>query len=97
MSETNMGWRWFETKSPPNSPDPEGLEDDELPALAARCFRGENGDKLLAYLASITTERAYGPNVSDAMLRHTEGQRQLVAYIRALVQRGRSGGSQIHQ
>lgn len=58
---------------------------------AARCFQGADGVRLLAYLAGITTGRALGPAVTDAHLRHLEGQRYLVRHIEALIERGRAG------
>lgn len=87
----DRGWDWFESG---NTPLPaETLEDDKALALAAaRCFRGADGDKVLAYLRAITLERALGPGAPDTLLRHLEGQRQLVAHIARLVTRGRDGG-----
>ena len=90
MTTSENGWDWFTANqsSPSSRFDP--LEGEkQLAALAARCFRGKDGDRLMIHLRSMTLERALGPNASDAVLRHTEGQRQLVAYITALVQRGR--------
>lgn len=57
----------------------------------ARCFRGPDGDLVLAHLKTSTLERALGPNASDAALRHLEGQRQLFVTIRTLIERGRHG------
>lgn len=85
------GWGWFDTNNPPLPA--ENLEDDKALALAAaRCFRGADGDRVLAYLRAITLERALGPGAPDTLLRHLEGQRQLVAHITMLVTRGRDGG-----
>lgn len=85
------GWDWFETGTPPVAPD--ALEADRALALAAaRCFRGRDGERVLAYLRAMTLERALGPGAPDPLLRHLEGQRQLVAHLQALVERGRSGG-----
>lgn len=96
-NKTNVetGWAWFE---PPAAPSgvAEDVDQDLAPDLApdlaktfARCFRGRDGERALAHLRAITLERAMGPGVSDAMLRHAEGQRQLYAYMAALVARGR--------
>ncbi len=85
------GWDWFEGGAIPASE--ESLEAERgLIGAAARCFNGADGEKVLAYLRAITLDRALGPGASDTVLRHLEGQRQLVAHIILLVQRGRDGG-----
>lgn len=85
------GWDWFKSAAP--SAEVETEEADKGLALAAaRCFRGRDGEKVLAYLRATTLERALGPDASDTLLRHLEGQRQLVAHITLLVERGRKGG-----
>ncbi|NQU57151.1 MAG: hypothetical protein HQ513_07940 [Rhodospirillales bacterium] len=55
----------------------------------ARCFRGPDGARVLKHLQAMSLEQAMGPSASDAMLRHLEGQRQLVTHILALIERGR--------
>lgn len=67
---------------------------DDLPLAAARCFRGNDGRRLLDYLRSITIERTLGPGADDATLRHLEGQRQLVQHLTTLIDRGQSGPAQ---
>ena len=57
----------------------------------ARCFAGPDGARALAHLRALTIERRLPPTVSEAELRHLEGQRALVAHIIALVARGRGG------
>lgn len=89
--EQEGGWDWFKSASPPAAGETEEA-DKGLALAAARCFRGRDGEKVLAYLRAITLERALGPGASDTILRHLEGQRQLVAYITLLVERGRKGG-----
>ena len=64
-----------------------------LPIAFARCFSGRDGEVVLDHLKAITLRRAMGPDSSDAILRHMEGQRQLVAYILGLVARGRDNPS----
>jgi len=59
----------------------------------ARCFSGRDGEIVLSHLTSVTLKRALGPESSDALLRHLEGQRQLVAYIQGLIERGRDNPS----
>jgi hypothetical protein len=68
---------------------PSGAGDADLALAFARCFRGRDGEWVLAYLKAMTLDRALGPNVADATLRHLEGQRQLVAYMLNMVERGR--------
>ena len=85
MTSRDQGWGWFdggETRSP------EAEDAEDLPAAFARCFRGEDGAAVLAYLRAMTLERSLAPTVSDAALRHVEGQRQLVAHVLSLVRRG---------
>jgi len=63
----------------------------ELALIAARCFQGGDGRRLLAYLRTITLERALGPDSTDTQLRHLEGQRQLISHLHVLIERGRNG------
>ena len=83
------GWAWFDDGAVPSKNH--GVDTEALPAVFAGCFRGNDGDAVIRYLRAITLDRALGPAVSDTALRHTEGQRQLVAHILALIERGRSG------
>jgi len=104
MSEPQKGWAWFErdvakavggSGSDESYPDldraPDHAPDRELRLAYARCFSGPDGEKVLKHLRAITLERALGPSATAEMLRHIEGQRQLVSYIAALAQRGRDG------
>ena len=94
MSSIDDGWAWFEPAGEKPMPIDEGLRaGDSLPALAARCFRGRDGQALLAYLRRVTVERCLGPEAPEALLRHLEGQRQLVKYIESLVAEGKYGNS----
>lgn len=60
----------------------------ELAAAYARCFATPDGQRVLEHLCHRTLGRACGPEASEALLRHVEGQRHLVAGIKALIQRG---------
>jgi hypothetical protein len=87
------GWRWFE--APPaaeragnGAEPPPNLE---LARAFARSFGSPEGEAALRHLTDLTLRRALGPDAGDAHLRHLEGQRQLVAYIHALIARGRAG------
>ncbi len=44
-------------------------------------FNTPNGIEVLKYLKSVTIEAVSGSNISDAELRHLEGQRYIVALI----------------
>ncbi|MEO5336118.1 MAG: hypothetical protein H7841_04370 [Magnetospirillum sp. WYHS-4] len=68
---------------------PQDGSDPDLALAFARCLRGRDGEWVLSHLRSVTLERACGPTVDDAYLRHLEGQRQLVSYILHMVERGR--------
>ena len=79
------GWAWFESSAPAATPE----TDDGLPLAFARCFAGPDGEQALGHLERIFLDRRLGPSASDAELRHLEGQRSAVAYIKALIARGR--------
>ncbi|HEY9078428.1 hypothetical protein [Magnetovibrio sp.] len=99
MSGAHKGWAWFERDGGQararadgggggeDLPDP----DRALRLAYARCFGSADGEKVLDHLRAITLERTLGPSASADMLRHIEGQRQLVSYIAALARRGRDG------
>ncbi len=65
------------------------MREDDLPGCFARCFRGTDGEAALRYLRRITLDIATGPDVTDARLRHLEGQRFITNQIITLVERGR--------
>lgn len=92
MSNRDRGWSWF---SEPGQPDSTAIRpgqvDADLVRAFARCFRERDGERVLEHLRALTLERTLGPGSGDVHLRHLEGQRQLVAYILALVDRGRRG------
>ncbi len=89
-STPDGGWDWFDPVAAVELDC--GDEDDlDIAAVFARCFRGGDGERALAYLRGLTMDRALGPGASDAVLRHVEGQRQLVAHVCALVARGVEG------
>jgi len=84
ISTDEEGWAWFDRGQAPAA-------DRALSETFARCFKGGDGEAVLAHLRAVTLERALGPGATDAQLRHLEGQRQLVAHILSLVARGRDG------
>lgn len=69
---TNLGLDGF-----PRSKQAETQINQNINAL----FRTPNGKAVMKYLRSITIEAVTGANVSDAELRHLEGQRYLVGLI----------------
>ena len=56
-------------------------EDDRISQNINSLFRTPNGKAVMQYLRSITIEAVSGANISDAELRHFEGQRYLVGLI----------------
>jgi hypothetical protein len=65
------------------------LEQKDMERVFTRLFSTDDGKRALSYLQTMTFQRAYGPTVSDEQLRHTEGQRSLVATILRMIDRGR--------
>ena len=55
--------------------------DNEISLVVSQVFNTVSGKEVLKYLRSITIEAVSGGNVSDAELRHLEGQRYLVGVI----------------
>lgn len=60
----------------------------ELARAYARCFADGDGRRVLEHLQNLTLRRNLGPDAPEAMLRHLEGQRALVATILGLAARG---------
>lgn len=56
-------------------------QDDIISQNILSLFKTPTGMEVLKYLKSITIEAVSGANISDAELRHLEGQRYLVALI----------------
>ncbi len=56
-------------------------QDEQISKIIESVFKTPNGLEMLQYLKSITIEAISGANISDAELRHLEGQRYLVALI----------------
>lgn len=90
MTKSEQGWDWFGGENHGDECNvPDAANDEDLAHAFARCFRGRDGARVIAYLRAITLERALGPNAPDALLRHMEGQRHLVGRIGALIERGK--------
>jgi 3-oxoacyl-[acyl-carrier-protein] synthase III len=62
---------------------------DDVARAFAHCFRGGAGAVVLEHLRRVFLDRRLGPSATDAELRHVEGQRSVVAYVLALIERGR--------
>lgn len=89
MPRHEAGWAWFDV-APQQTKDrkrPSGITPDLLSSYA-RTFGSEAGCQVMRHLRSITVNRVIGPDASDALLRHLEGQRQLIHYIATLAERG---------
>ncbi len=90
MAESNKGWGWFDKfDKDRSSPDSDIGQSPDIAATYARCFTGDDGQAVLGHLRSLTLDRTLGPGSPDSLLRHMEGQRQLVAQIHALIENGR--------
>ncbi len=75
------GWSGLEPnrrKAPPH----------ELAEAFASCFTGPAGVLVLDYLRRTFLTRRVPPTAGDAVLRHVEGQRSVVAHIQSLVEQG---------
>lgn len=66
------------------------MPETDMAACFARCFRGSDGARAIAYLRRMTLDIASGPEISDARLRHLEGQRFITSQIISLVERGQT-------
>jgi len=83
--KNRQGWTWFDQNQAQAAPE------KDIAAQFARCFKGDDGDQLLAHLAEMTMGRPLGANTRNDTLRHVEGQRYLVSYIMTMVRKGREG------
>ena len=64
-------------------------QETELNSLFLNVLNTKNGQKLMNYLKSITIEAVAGSEVSDATLRHLEGQRYMVGLIQRRINKGK--------
>lgn len=79
------GWPWPETHA---DTDADAPGEDQLAAACARLFAGTDGRLVLSHLTRATLGTSPGPEVTEARLRHLEGQRALVLSLRQLATRG---------
>ena len=82
----DAGWNWFDEASLPSETGKDVLL--ETAEAFARTFRSPDGQTVFRHLTTLTLGRHLGPNASDATLRHLDGQRQLVGYLAAMIERG---------
>jgi hypothetical protein len=78
------GWAWFEDRRG-------ALADPSERALClafARCFAGADGQQVLDHLRRLTLDRRLAPSASNAELWHLEGQRNAIAYVLGMIERG---------
>lgn len=83
--EAETGWAWLEAQADASAPSREICRD------AAVCFSTPAGRALLGHLEKSFLSRRVPPTAPDAVLRHVEGQRSVVAHLLALRDRGREG------
>ncbi|MEQ8695122.1 MAG: hypothetical protein RLT05_01020 [Bauldia litoralis] len=86
MAEPDTGWDELGGFSSQNA-EPRSRA---LAIAFARCFGTRDGEIVLDHLTNLTQRRFCGPQTTDAALRHLEGQRHLVGYLLALIDRGRA-------
>ena len=63
-------------------------DDEKISINITALFKDELGKDVLKYLRSITIEAVNGAAVSDAELRHMEGQRYIVGLIESRIRHG---------
>lgn len=61
------------------------VDDSKISLNIASLFSGPSGQEVLSYLRSITIEQVNGAGVSDAELRHMEGQRYIVGLLESRI------------
>jgi hypothetical protein len=64
------------------------VDGDDTATAFARCFATADGQRVLAELRRVAFGRVFGPEASEAALRHAEGQKQLIAFILSCIRRG---------
>ena len=81
------GWAWFDGSAVSEPATHIGHPD--ICHDAAVCFSTAAGREVLRHLERSFLDRRLPPTASDALLRHVEGQRSVVAHLLALCERGR--------
>lgn len=71
-------------------------EERRINLTAVSVLGDQAGKDLMAYLRSITIEAVAGPNISDAELRHLEGQRYLVGLLSTRINLGHKAKTNVN-
>lgn len=79
-----MPWSDLETDTQP-APD---AKRQEMARSFLRVFTSNDGDAVLAELRKLFLDKEAGPDVTDAALRHLEGQRSVVRFILRKIDEG---------
>jgi hypothetical protein len=66
------------------------MEQKDVERAFTRLFSSDDGQKVLAWLQTMTFNRAQGASSTEEQLRYMEGQRAMVATILRLIDRGRA-------
>jgi len=78
-----MSWAERETVTPADDPARR-----EVARSYVRAFTTNDGDAVLAELRKLFLDKEAGPDVSDAALRHLEGQRSVIRFILRKIDEG---------
>lgn len=92
-----MAWKDLEKEKPKITNSIDGYvrsaeEEQILNKHFANVFKADEGEKVLSYLQSITTEAVAGPNIDSNRLFHLEGMRFLVGIIKTRITKGEQDG-----
>ena len=92
-----MSWDSLKDKKPIPTKSIDGYvrseeEESKLNKLFASVFKTKDGQAVMDYLKSITTEAVAGANISSNALFHVEGMRFLVAVIQTRTKKGEQDG-----
>jgi hypothetical protein len=91
MNDPLDNWKWFGDDEARKTA-PSKFDTEQIANIAARLFQSTEGQYLIDFLRAITIERTLGPDAPGAQLRHLEGQRQLIATLTNLINRGANPG-----
>lgn len=76
--ETELGWSWFDPVRAASA------DDDVVQKAATACFAGRQGAILMRHLEAMFLDRRMPATATDAELRHLEGQRTAIDYLKRL-------------
>lgn len=81
-------WPSLQIAHTASSPGDDDADGHGIAGAYARCFATTDGQRVLVHLRRLAFGRVFGPEASEAALRHAEGQKQLVAIILSFARRG---------